>query len=106
NVIDDPSFGFPNPKNLWLRVLAENGILGLATFGAWFGLMATASLALWQGREGIGKLIGLAGALAALIQLIEGFSLDTYALPQLWIIFGLVTAAVWRRPGSERNARR
>lgn len=106
NVIDDPSFGFPNPKNLWLRVLAENGILGLATFGAWFGLMATASLALWQGREGIGKLIGLAGALAALIQLIEGFSLDTYALPQLWIIFGLVTAAVWRRPVSEWSARR
>ncbi len=101
NVIDDPSFGFPNPKNLWLRVLAENGIIGLATFGAWFGLMATASLSLWRGRHGIDKLIGLAGALAVLIQLIEGFSLDTYALPQLWIIFGLVTAAAWRRQRKE-----
>jgi O-antigen ligase len=97
NVIDDPSFGFPNPKNLWLRILAENGILGLATFGVWFGLMAAASLSLWRGVHGVDKLIGLAGALAVLIQLIEGFSLDTYALPQLWIVFGLVTAAAWRR---------
>lgn len=103
NVIEDPSFGFPNPKNLWLRVLAENGILGLATFGVWFGLMAVASLSLWRGGDGTDKVIGLAGALAVVTQLMEGFSLDTYALPQLWIIFGLVTAAAWRRQRSERE---
>ena len=99
-VVDDPNFGFPNPKNLWLRVLAENGIPGLATFGVWFGLMAAASLALWRGGEGIDRLIGLAGALAAISQLVEGFSLDTYALPQLWILFGLVTAAAGRLQAS------
>ena len=101
-VVDDPDFGFPNPKNLWLRVLAENGIPGLATFGIWFGLMAVASLALWRAGEGIDRLIGLAGALAAVSQLVEGFSLDTYALPQLWVLFGLVTAAAGRLRTSGR----
>lgn len=99
SVLDDPSFGFPNPKNLWLRILAENGILGLATFGVWFGMTAVASLALWRGREGMGSVIGLAGALAALTQLVEGFSMDTYALPPQWIITGLVAAAAWRAQG-------
>jgi hypothetical protein len=31
-----------------------------------------------------------------LTQVIEGFSLDTFALPQMWLVFGLGSAALWR----------
>jgi hypothetical protein len=37
-------------------------------------------------------MIGLAGLLSLVAQVFEGFSLDTFALPHLWIMLGLVTA--------------
>ena len=40
----------------------------------------------------------MAGLLALVAQLVEGFSLDTFALPQLWILVGLLTAAFSLRP--------
>ncbi|OGO19964.1 MAG: hypothetical protein A2Z14_02185 [Chloroflexi bacterium RBG_16_48_8] len=39
------------------------------------------------------SVLGLAGGLALVALIFEGFSLDTCALPRLWIIFGLLTAA-------------
>jgi O-antigen ligase len=92
-VVEDPSFGFPNPKNLWLRVLAEQGIAGFAAIGVWMGLTALLALSLWRQGSGWARVVGMAGAMAVLAQVIEGFSLDTYGLPHLWIITGLVAAA-------------
>jgi O-antigen ligase len=91
-VLIDPSFGFPNPKNLWLRVLAEQGVLGFAVLASWLGLVALRSMALWQRGQGWHRVIGMAGAMALLAQVVEGFSLDTYGLPTPWIVVGLVTA--------------
>jgi hypothetical protein len=39
-----------------------------------------------------------------LTQLVEGFSMDTFALPQLWLIFGLATGALWRSKAVRQNA--
>jgi hypothetical protein len=55
----------------------------------WFGSRMLHSRA----RE-VKAVIGLAGSLALLAQLVEGFSLDSFALPQMWVILGLVTAAI------------
>jgi O-antigen ligase len=94
-VLRSPSFGFPNPKNLWTRLLAETGIVGLVLFIVWLGLVGFGSLVLWRRGRRLEPYLGLAGVLAVLAQLVEGFSLDSFALPQLWILFGLTTAAVW-----------
>jgi len=81
---------FPNTKSLWVRLLAETGIIGFLTFLTWLGLHAGAAKALYKTRKDILSTLGLAGILMLLAQLFEGFSLDTFALPQLWIILGLV----------------
>jgi O-antigen ligase len=94
-VVREASFGFPNPKNLWARLLAETGVVGFLLFGWWFASLGLRAAALWRRGKGFERYLGLAGVLALLAQLVEGFSLDTYALPQLWLVFGLVTSGWW-----------
>ena len=84
---------FPNPKSLWIRLLAETGLAGFLTFVLWIGAMALAGSRLTRGRSAVLRTVGLAGAIALAAQVFEGFSLDSFALPQLWIMLGLVTAA-------------
>lgn len=100
----------PNIKSLWIRLLAETGLAGFAFFASWWYL-------LWQSAaylrrryfenllahadgERLISTIGLAGSFVLIGFLIEGFSLDTFALPYFWISFGLLTAACrlgWRQ---------
>ncbi len=83
----------PNPKNLWVRILAETGVVGLALFGAWLVMVGRSAGQLLRQGGKQDQWVGLAGLLALVAMLIEGFSLDTYALPYWWMMFGLVTAA-------------
>jgi len=85
---------FPNPKNLWVRLLAETGIVGFIIFVVWMFVLALGAWFLIKRGKGIQVVLGMAGLLALLAQIFEGFSLDSFALPQLWIILGLMTAAL------------
>ncbi len=84
---------FPNTKSLWIRLLAETGIAGFLTFLIWLGLHAGAARNLYKIRRGVLSTLGLAGLLMLLSQFFEGFSLETFALPQLWVFLGLIASA-------------
>ena len=103
-LIRESSFGFPNPKNLWAKLLAETGIAGFLLFGLWFVLMGIGAAVLRRRGDGFDRFLGLAGMIVFLTQLVEGFSMDTFALPQLWLIFGLATGALWRSEVVRQNA--
>ena len=96
NLLDPANPNFPNPKSLWLRVLGETGLVGFSAFLIWLGVLAVGGIALMKEAVGIDRVLGVAGLLAILAQLSEGFSLDTFALPQLWIILGLLSGAARR----------
>lgn len=83
----------PNIKSLWMRLLAETGLVGFALWLAWLLLVLLTALALRRRAGRMPRVIGLAGILTLLGLLIEGFSLDTFALPYYWVMFGLVVAA-------------
>lgn len=85
---------FPNAKNLWIRLLAETGVIGFTCFVLWLVIVAVAAKQLHSRTEGVVSVIGLAGLLALTALLFEGFSVDSFALPQLWILPGLVTAGL------------
>ncbi len=97
----DGSAQFPNPKSLWIRLLAETGILGFLAFTTWLVLLGSTAYRLYNRGTKPYSMIGLAGILALVAQILEGFSLDTFALPQLWIMLGMLTAAhaLASRPG-------
>lgn len=84
---------FPNPKSLWIRLLSETGLVGFLVFVSWLAVMAAAAYKLYVRGLRLTSMVGLAGLLALVAQAIEGFSLDTFALPQLWITLGFVAAA-------------
>ena len=105
-LLREASFGFPNPKNLWARLLAETGILGFVFFTWWFISVGLGAAVLWKRGNGLERYFGLAGVFAFVAQLVEGFSLDSYALPQLWIVFGLATSALWASQVISESARK
>jgi hypothetical protein len=82
-----------NTKSYWLRILAETGIIGLSFFITWIiGLWRSASY-LVKNHQKTFLLIGTAAQLSLLGFLFEGFSLDSFALPYLWVTAGLISAA-------------
>ena len=86
--------GFPNPKNFWIRILAETGMIGFLVFSGWLLRLALGAINLFKKEQGWRSMIGLAGLLTLMVQVFEGFSLDTFALPQLWIMLGFLSAAL------------
>jgi len=92
-MLDPSNSNFPNPKNLWIRLLSETGILGFSAFVAWLILMGSGSVVLMRNDELLYRVIGVSGAIAVAAVALENFSLDTFALPQMWIATGLLTAS-------------
>lgn len=86
----------PNPKSLWIRLLAETGIVGFTFFTAWIYQHALYAKGLIHTEDNqLTKVMGIFGILAIIALLFEGFSLDTFGLPYYWIALGLI-ASVYR----------
>jgi hypothetical protein len=82
-----------NTKSYWFRILAETGLVGFSLFITWLaGLWRSASF-LYKNNRMTCQIIGLGGQLALLAFIVEGFSLDSFTLPYLWVSAGLISAA-------------
>jgi O-antigen ligase len=82
-----------NIKSFWVRLLAETGIVGFMLFLSWYYLLWRSSRTTQHSRDPVLKMVALAGQLALIAFLVEGFSIDSFALPYLWVITGLISAA-------------
>ena len=82
-----------NIKSLWIRILAETGIAGFTMFFLWY-LRSLLSDSLCLGdRNLIKRTAAWMGCFALTAFILEGFSLDTFALPYIWFSAGLSSAA-------------
>ena len=82
-----------NIKSIWFRLLAETGIIGFSLFISWLFVIFTTSLNQYLLHGRLYKVVGMTGILVLIGFLIEGFSVDSFALPYLWFSAGMVTAA-------------
>lgn len=85
------SWLFPNPKNLWVRLLAETGIIGTFLFAVFLALILLAALSMLRTKKPLGRFVGLFGLMSWMAILLEGFSLDSFALPTIWVALGITT---------------
>jgi O-antigen ligase len=87
---------FPNPKNLYVRLLAETGLAGLTLFAAfWLGILADGLAALR--RETIfGRFLGAATVFTLAALAFQSISIDSFAMPELWLNLGIL-AGVFSR---------
>ncbi len=79
---------YPNPKNLYLRLLAENGFFGFITFFS-FLLAILAQIIVALRRDDL-KVIGIAGLFSWTAILIYYFMQDSFAMAELWVNFGII----------------
>ena len=81
-----------NIKSLWVRLLAETGIIGFSIFTAWLISLWSAARRLASTTLKLNSMMSLFGLFMLLGILVEGFSIDSFALPYIWFSFGMVTA--------------
>ncbi|NJD59758.1 MAG: O-antigen ligase family protein [Anaerolineae bacterium] len=82
----------PNVKSFWFRLLAETGIIGFSVFITWIYVLFQSSRLSRRSQCTAIKTLALAGQLSILAFIGEGFSIDSFAMPYLWIMAGLIAA--------------
>ena len=83
-----------NIKSLWIRILAEGGIVGFSFFFIWYLRSLISSMMRLNYSDKLKTTAAWMGCFTLLAFILEGFSLDTFALPYLWFSTGLAANAV------------
>ncbi len=82
-----------NIKSLWIRILAETGLIGFIFFFVWYIHSLLGNAVRLDHPDPIKAAAAWMGCFTLLAFLLEGFSLDTFALPYLWFSVGLAAGA-------------
>lgn len=86
-----------NIKSFWIRILAETGIVGFSLFTVWVMISFATAKRIADGfgvhDSPVQRAVGLTACLTLIAYLVEGFSVDTFALPYLWVSIGLSAGA-------------
>jgi hypothetical protein len=81
---------YPNPKNLYVRLLAETGLIGFFLFLAFqFFLLGDALAALHQASS-IWRFVAVAGIFTWFALIVYNMTQDSLAIPNLWINLGML----------------
>jgi hypothetical protein len=81
------------PKNLYTRILAETGLGGISTFIVFIIALLGCALYLWLSPANETRYWGIAGLLGLIVVAVSANFFDSFALPNMWVVFGLITAA-------------
>jgi O-antigen ligase len=79
-------------KNLYLRLLAETGIIGASTFLAFIIANLGCALYLWLSPVWEHKYWGTASLLGLIAFAFSAFTFDSFVIPDTWVLFGLITS--------------
>jgi O-antigen ligase len=86
--LDPSSRAIPNPKSMYVRVLAETGVLGAALFLAFlFSMLGDIRVLLHSGAK---RIFGLAGLFTWIAIFLYNSTQDSLAAPNLWINLGIL----------------
>ncbi len=80
-------------KNFYLRLLAETGILGAITFGAFVLAHLGCAIFLRISQEQERKYWGAATLCGLFAFMLSAFTFDSFVFPNMWVVFGLTAAA-------------
>lgn len=91
------SVSYPNPKNLYVRLLAETGLPGFLLFMAFYLVLLAEILALLRLAAPGARWLASATLFALVAILLQGLSQDSFAMPEMWISLAMLAGAagVW-----------
>jgi O-antigen ligase len=94
---------YPNPKNLYVRLLAETGLIGFFLFIAFQFSILGEVLILLQKRSGLLRYPGIAGLFSWFAITMYNATQDSFATPNIWINLGIVVGVAAYALESERT---
>jgi hypothetical protein len=83
-----------NTKSLWLRLLAETGMVGFSLFIGWLVSLLPTMITKIRSRCSSISVFGWMGSFVLVALVLEGFSIDSFAMPYWWISLGLAVAQI------------
>jgi hypothetical protein len=81
---------YPNPKNLYVRLLAETGLIGFFLFIAFQFHVLGDMLNLLRRREPWARFAAVAGVFAWLAIAFYNFTQDSLTTPNIWLVSGIL----------------
>jgi O-antigen ligase len=96
---------YPNPKNMYIRLLAETGLIGFFVFVAFLFSVLGDAIQVLQSKTTIGRYLGIAGIFSWIAIALYNVTQDSFATPNIWINFGIfvgMTAALTPHPSPTR----
>ena len=93
NQMSPTSSLYPNPKNLYVRLLTETGLLGLLLFLLFYLSLFAETLSLLRDGTGPSRWLAAAGIFALTAIILQGITQDSFAMPEMWINLGLLAGA-------------
>jgi hypothetical protein len=81
------------PKNMLARLLAETGLVGTTLFLSFVIAVLGCVLYMWFAPLTQTSYWAVAGLLAMLAYMTVLFTSDSFAIPNIWVVFGFLTAA-------------
>ena len=79
-------------KNYLVRIMAETGILGTSLFVTFLVALSGCVVYLLLSPDPLGHFWGLGGLLGLIAFAVVSLSVDSFAIPNGWVMFGLITA--------------
>ncbi len=80
-------------KHFLIRILAEMGLVGFGIFMVFLIVLGLMGLYLWRSRNEEDHFWGTAALIGLVAFIGDTFSFDSFAIPNPWVLFGLITAA-------------
>jgi O-antigen ligase len=85
---------YPNPKNMYVRLLAETGLIGFMLFIAFLFSVLGDSLQALQSKTTLARYLGIAGLFSWIAIALYNATQDSFATPNNWINFGILTGMI------------
>ena len=95
---------YPNPKNLYVRLLAETGLIGFFIFIAFLFSILGDALSALQSKTIFGRYLGIAGIFSWFAIALYNLTQDSFATPNIWINFGILVGMTAFTLESEKNS--
>ena len=87
--LDPSNHLYPNPKNMYVRVLAEGGLLSFALFLAFLAGLLGDALSFLR-KPGLLRFLGIAGLCSWLAIALYNITQDSFATPNIWVNLGIL----------------
>jgi O-antigen ligase len=94
---------YPNPKNMYVRLLAETGLVGFFVFIAFLFSVLGDALGALQAKTNQARYLGIAGIFSWFAIALYNATQDSFAIPNIWINFGILVGITAFPPSLNRT---